>query len=210
MLTRRQEGRAAQTISHGIIYLRGVVEYMERLDYQVPIIKFPKIKVKNQRIRSLSRDEEIRLLSQLEPTNTKYYKKLTPHTDRTELLKQRKDNWDLVIMLLDIGARYSEISELTWQQVDLKDKTILFKRSKTNNEAMLYMSNRVYKVLKYRNDKKAHHKGVFTDKSGQNPRKDSTIAIRRAILNADMEDFRVHDFRHTCASRLVQNGMTVQ
>lgn len=36
------------------------------------------------------------------------------------------------------------------------------------------------------------------------------LAIRRAILNAGIEDFRVHDFRHTCASRLVQNGMTVQ
>jgi integrase len=210
VLTRRQEGRAAQTIEHGVIQLRGCVEYMDRLDYQVPIIKFPKIKVQNQRIRSLSRDEEIRLLAELVPDNTKYYKKLTPFTDKPELIKQRQDNWDLVIMLLDIGARYSEIAELTWQQVDLKNKTILLKRSKTNNEAVLYMSNRVYQVLKSRNDKKVHHKWVFTDKSGNNPRKHSTIAIRRAIKNAGIEDFRVHDFRHTCASRLVQNGMTVQ
>lgn len=210
VLTRRQEGRAPQTIEHGIIQLRGCIEYMDRLDYQAPVIKFPKIKVQNQRIRSLSRDEEIRLLNELEPDNTKYYRKLTPHTDKTELLKQRQDNWDLVVLLLDIGARYSEIAELTWQQVDLKNKTILLKRSKTNNEAVLYMSNRVYQVLKSRNDKKVHHKWIFTDKSGNNPRKHSTIAIRRAILNAGIEDFRVHDFRHTCASRLVQNGMTVQ
>jgi len=210
VLVRRQEGRAAQTIEHGVIQIRGCIEFMERLDYQVPAIKFPKIKVQNQRIRSLCRDEEIRLLAELEPTNTRYYKKLTPFTDKPELMKQRQDNWDLVIMLLDIGARYSEIAELTWQQVDLKDKTILLKRSKTNNEAVLYMSNRVYLVLKSRNDKKVHHKWIFTDKSGNNPRKHSTIAIRRAIQNAGIEDFRVHDFRHTCASRLVQNGMTVQ
>jgi len=92
VLTRRQEGRAAQTISHGIIYLRGVVEYMERLDYQVPTIKFPKIKVQNQRIRSLNRDEEIRLLAELEPTNTRYYKKLIPFAEKHELMKQRQDN----------------------------------------------------------------------------------------------------------------------
>ena len=210
VLTRRKEGRAAQTIEHGIIQLRGCVEYMSRLDYQTPIIKFPKIKVQNQRIRMLSKDEEIRLLSELVPDNTKYYKKLTPHTDKTELLKQRQDNWDLVIFLLDFGCRYSECAEIHWGQIDLKSKTILLKRSKTNNEAVLYMSNRVYQVLKRRSENKVHHKWVFTDKSGQNPRKHSTIAIRRAILNAGIEDFRVHDFRHTCASRLVQNGMTIQ
>ncbi|WP_206483665.1 hypothetical protein [Thalassotalea sp. G2M2-11] len=48
---------------------------------------------------------------------------------------------------------------------------------------------------------KVHQKWIFTDKSGNNPRKHSTIAIRRAIENAGIEDFRVHDFRHTCASR---------
>ena len=174
------------------------------------MIKFPKIKVKNQRIRSLSRDEEIRLLAELEPDNTKYYKKLTSHTDKTELLKQRQDNLDLVIFLLDFGCRYGEAAGLTYQQIDLKNKTILLKRTKTNNEAVLYMSNRVYQVLKTRNENKVHHKWIFTDKSGNSPRKHSTIAIRRAIQNAGIEDFRVHDFRHTCASRLVQNGMTVQ
>lgn len=183
---------------------------MERLDYQIPVIKFPKIKIQNQRLRMLSRDEEIRLLNELEPNNTKYYKKLTPNTEKGELLKQRQDNYDLVVLLLDIGARYSEVAELSWQQVDLINKTILLKRSKTNNEAVLYMSNRVYQVLKRRSESKVHQKWIFTDKSGNNPRKHSTIAIRRAIENAGIEDFRVHDFRHTCASRLVQNGMTVQ
>ncbi len=210
VLTRKQEGRAAQTIEHGIIQLRGCVEYMDRLDYQVPVIKFPKIKVQNSRLKMLSKDQEVRLFNELTPDNTKYYRKLTPHTDKTKLLNQRQDNFDLVVLLLDVGARYGEIAELTWQQVDLNKKTILLKRSKTNNEAVLYMSNRVYQVLKSRNDKKVHHKWIFTDKSGNNPRKHSTIAIRRAIKSAGIEDFRIHDFRHACASRLVQNGLNIQ
>jgi len=48
----------------------------------------------------------------------------------------------LVVLLLDIDVRYSEVAELTWQQVDLKEKTVLLKRSKTNNEAVVYMLNR--------------------------------------------------------------------
>ncbi|WP_432280229.1 tyrosine-type recombinase/integrase [Thalassotalea castellviae] len=34
--------------------------------------------------------------------------------------------------------------------------------------------------------------------------------MRRVIENAGIEDFRLHGFYHTCASRLVQNGMMVQ
>lgn len=210
ILVRKQEGKAAQTIEHSIIQLRGCVDYISRLDYQIPMVRFPKIKVSNQRIRALSRDEEIRLLNELQPDNLKYYRKLTPHVDRKELLQQRQDNYDLVVLLLDSGARYSEIAQLTWQQVDLKSKTILLRRSKTNNEAILHLSKRAYNVLASRSNSKAHAKWVFTDKSGDNHRKHSTIAIRNAISNAGIEDFRVHDFRHTCASRLVQNGMTVQ
>jgi len=68
----------------------------------------------------------------------------------------------------------------------------------------------MYQVLKSRSDKKVHCKWIFTDKSGKNPRMHSIIAIRRAIQNAGIEDFRVHGFRHTCASRLVHHGMTLQ
>ncbi|WP_373295198.1 tyrosine-type recombinase/integrase [Psychrosphaera saromensis] len=36
------------------------------------------------------------------------------------------------------------------------------------------------------------------------------MSIRRAIANAGIDDFRVHDFRHTCASRLVQNSFNLK
>ncbi len=210
VLTRRQEGRAAQTIDHGIIQLRGCIEYMSRLDYQVPDIKYPRIKVDNARVRFLEKECELKLLAELEPKNPKYFRKIAENSDNSALLKQRQDNYDLVILLLDVGARYGELSSLTYAQIDLENRTILLKRTKTNNETILHMSNRVYQVLKRRSENKAHPKWIFTDKSGKNPRKHSTIAIKRAIKNAGIEDFRIHDFRHTCASRLVRNGLQIQ
>ena len=210
VLTRKREGRANQTILHGIIQLRGCVNYMDRLDYQIPYLKYPKLKIQNQRVRSLSKDEEARLLAELDPNNPKYVSPIAGERSGLPLYKQRQDNLDLVLLLLDVGARYSEISRLKWEQVNLEDKTINLIRTKTNNQSILLLSKRCYEVLKRRYDERTSDVWVFTDKSGTNPRKHSTISIRRAIKNAGIENFRVHDLRHSCASRLVQNGLSLQ
>jgi len=210
VLKRKREGKAAQTIEHNIIQIRGAYQYAQKLGFQVSPVIFPKIKIQNKRIRSLSKDEEIRLLGELEPRNPNYYSKLTPSTDRLQLLNQRIDNYDLVVLLLDFGARYSEIAELKWEQVDLELQSINLIRSKTNNQATLLMSNRVYDVLKRRFKNKVSDIWVFTDKTGKNPRKHSTISIRKAIKNAGIDDFRVHDLRHSAATKLIRNGMTLQ
>jgi len=203
-------GKAAQTIEHNIIQLRGAYQYAQKLGFQVSPVIFPKIKIQNKRIRSLSKDEEVRLLSELEPRNPKYYSKLTPSTERIQLLNQRVDNYDLVICLLSLACRYSEAAELRWDQVDLELQTVNLKRSKTNNESCLLMDIRLYKVLKRRFETRTQDKWVFTDKSGKNPRKHSTISIRKAIKNAGIDDFRVHDLRHSAATKLIRNGMTLQ
>jgi integrase len=207
---RKAEGKAAQTIEHDIIQLRGCFQYAERLGYRVSKITFPKVKINNKRIRCLSKDEEDRLLVELEPNNPRYCSLLTPMQGRTTLLSQRQDNYDLVICLMDSGARYSEIAEMKFDQLDLGKRTIQLKRTKTSNESILMMSNRIYTILKRRLNSSNDKVWVFTDKSGKRPRNHSTISIRKALINAGVTDFKVHDFRHTCASRLVQNGMTIQ
>jgi len=210
VLKRKRENRAAQTIEHNVIQLRGAWLYAQKMGYQVSPIIFPKLKVNNKRIRSLTREEEVNLLSELEPRNPKYYSKLTPSTERLQLLNQRIDNYDLVLLLMDLGARYSEVAELKWEQVDLTLQTINLIRTKTNNETVLMMSNRVFEVLKRRSENKINDVWVFTDKSGKNPRKHSTISIRKAIKNCGINDFKIHDLRHHAATKLIRNGMTLQ
>jgi len=207
---RKKEKRAMQTIKHSIIQLRSMVEYVGKLGYKIPEITYPVLKVENSRIRSLSKEEEVRLFKELEPRNPKYYKQLTPKTDKTYLLDQRQDNVDLVTLLIDLGSRYSESAELKLDQVNLKDKTINLRRTKTNNESILMMSDRVFDVLKRRIETNPNGTWVFTDKTGLKPRRHSTIAIRNALKNAGIKDFKVHDFRHTFASRMVRSGMTLQ
>ena len=57
------------------------------------------------------------------------------------------DAYDLVILLLDTGARYSEIANIEWARIDLDDQSIRLWRSKVQNETVLYMSKRVFETL---------------------------------------------------------------
>jgi len=166
VLTRKREGRANQTILHGVIQFRGCVNYMDMMDYQVPYLKYPKLKIQNQRIRSLTRDEEARLLAELDPENSKYVSPIAGDPKDLPLYKQRQDNLDLVILLLDIGARYSEIAGCQWSQINLEDKTITLIRTKTNNQSVLLLSKRSLEVLKRRYEERNSDTWIFTDKSG--------------------------------------------
>jgi integrase len=207
---RKREGKAQQTIKHGLIQLKSCWAYADKLGFRVSHLVFPQLTVNNKRIRSLSKDEELRLLHELQPDNPRIFNNGTPNGNKDVLRQQRQDNYDLVVCLLDLGCRYAECAELKFEQINLDLQTVNIKRTKTNNESILMMSNRVFEILKRRCNTRTNEKWVFTDKTGKNPRKHATTSIRKAIERAGIEDFRVHDFRHTCASRMVQNGLTIQ
>ena len=53
------------------------------------------------------------------------------------------------------------------------------------------------------------NKYVFCNEKGTGPRGYAAKGIRTAFKRAGLTDVRIHDLRHTCASRLVQNGMSL-
>lgn len=53
------------------------------------------------------------------------------------MVKQRQDVYDFVIMLLDLGARHTEIASLTWDDIDLKNATVNIYRNKVKNQSVL-------------------------------------------------------------------------
>ncbi len=207
---RKREKKANQTIQHGIIQIRGAWKYANKMGYQVSPIEFPKLKITNMRVKCISREDERKLLEELSPDNPKYFSKLTPASKRTQLIQQRRDNHDFVVMLLDIGCRYGELAALTWEQVDIENQTIHLKRTKTNNEFIMMTTNRVQEILERRIKNRVSDTWVFTDKTGRHQRKHSTISIRNAMLKVGLSDYRVHDLRHTLASRMIRNNCTLQ
>ena len=118
-----------------------------------------------------------------------------------------QDNYDLIVLLLDTGARYSEIANIQRSQINLAERTISLWRSRVSNENIIFMTDRVHDILTRRScSTSGLH--VFTYKAGA-ARGYSSFAIRKAFCRVGLTDCTIHTLRHTHASRLIQNGLSV-
>lgn len=136
-----------------------------------------------------SLDETKRLLEALDPTaDLPYRPKYEDHPDKEN--QHRQDNYDLVVLLLDTGARYSEIANIIWDRIDLEDKVIHLWRPKVRNESIIYMTRRMHEILKRRSESKGGDH-VFTN-SGGGARGYSSKGIFNAFERAGLHDFRIH------------------
>lgn len=201
-----EKGLSPQTIKHQINLVMGAIRFAKREGYDAPEVYTPTIHIPNARNRFLSQDEERKLLRELDPARSARGLCKIDHQS-AERKRNQQDNYDLVIFLLDTGARYSEIANILWTQINLNENTIHLWRSKVGNQSILYMTKRVEQILERRIQSRCSHY-VFSNKSGDR-RGYRTIAIRKAFDRAGLQDCTIHTLRHTHASRLVQLGMSV-
>lgn len=204
---REKEGIAAQTIKHNFQVIRSAIAWAKDYGYLTKQVDFPKIKLPKHRLRYLSVDEEARLLTALDPKSERNNR---PDYEQRPAEENRmyQDNYDLVVILLDTGARYSEIANIKWSAIDIENSSINVWRPKVRNESIVYMTSRVKNILVRRSENKDSEEYVFTNLKGQ-PRGYSPKGIRSSIKRAGIENFKIHDLRHTCASRLVQAGLSL-
>lgn len=205
-LERQQAGYSNQTIKHMMGVIRGAIKYMARMGFQVSVVEYPRITLPKGRLRYLSFEEEQRLLLATDPC--RHIKGMPRYGQRpAETQREMDDLHDFVVLLLDTGARYSELATLTWQRIDLDQKEILLWRSKVNNESVLYMTDRVFDILSNRIRRKKSD-FVFENRSGK-ARNYIASTLRRMFIRAGLPDCSAHTLRHTHATRLIQNGLSL-
>ncbi len=130
--------------------------------------------------------------------------------ERQRLLAACKTSeWDklylLVIMALTTGARRGELLELSWSDIDFKARTAMLNMTKNGDPRVLTLPSPAIEAL-------MPHRGfglVFPgEKTPHNP---YTIKKpwAKALKQAEIENFRFHDLRHSAASYLVMNGATL-
>ncbi len=149
--------------------------------------KIPYRRSYNSRIRYLSQGEELTLIS---------------------LLRQ----WGLdgaadgFIVLIDTGLRIGEMQSLAEKDIDLDGQLIHAWQTKTKQPRTVPMTGRVRKIIRNRwtgmPAKKLFPQSYFYFQVAWNR--------ARSVMGFDNDgQFVIHTLRHTCASRLVQGGVSL-
>ncbi len=204
IIARRQGENSDATILHEIVAPTKTIKLMDKLCYSVPVIAFKELKADNRlrpakkRLRYLSVEEEQQLFVALDPSKTK----------NDEVKQERTEMRDLVIVLIDTGARYGEIATLKWSDVDLAGRHIY--RPKVKNESLIPVSDRVHECLKRRlESKRKDQVYAFEDSTKTTHRKYAPKAFKDACKRAEIPNVSLHTLRKTFASRMVQGGLNV-
>ena len=143
----------------------------------------------NKRDRWLTEDEESRLLP------------LLPFD-----LKQA------VIISMNTGLRKTEQFSLKWSDVDIPNKTIRVQESKAGMKGYIKMCQTVIDAFN-RIPHKIGSDQVFWKLTEKDPNlffKSFNKAFKGFLKEADIQNFKWHDFRHTFASRMAMKGKTLQ
>ena len=190
--TNRQRQRAVASVNRELQLLRNVFNFAKRQGWLTrspfelgePIISKAQ---ENQRDRTLSREEEKRLF--LACTGNVY----------RDLLRA------ILICALDTAMRRGEMFKLQWKDVDLEARQITVRpeNSKTERPRTIGISSRLLIELQRLYDASPDDPQylVFGIK---NSIKKSFAAV---LKEAGIEDFRLHDCRHTAITRMIQTGM---
>jgi len=182
-------------LSHACTMAEREWEWMETN----PLRKVSRMPESSGRVRYLSDDERPRLL------------KACRDSDHPHL-------YPIVLIALTTGARKSEILGLRWKDVDLRSNRAVLHDTKNKERRTLTLVPQVVDELrKLQKVRRIDDDLIFSDskatvisRGGQKPpgyfyfEKD----WRKARDEAQLEDFRFHDLRHSCASYLAMNGAT--
>lgn len=116
--------------------------------------------------------------------------------------------YDIVMMGLCTGMRSSEITNLTWEHVDLKNRWLFVDKSKNKEKRGIYITDEAYDVLSKRFEKRdPEKKWVFPSDSVDKPYEFRKL-WNKALEEAGVEDFQFHDLRHTFASYMAIDGVS--
>jgi integrase len=114
---------------------------------------------------------------------------------------------NMITFAINTGCRKSEITSLTWQQINFRDRMISLYETKSNKPRKIPMNEEVYDLLiaLYFGNNTGY---VFKQKNGKKVG-DFKIIFRNICKLAGVSGITFHMLRHTFCSRLMANGVNI-
>ncbi len=152
-----------------------------------PVKKF---REENQRQRYLSGDEMRRLLAALDGF---------PNRVVAGLFR----------FLLSTGLRKGEALSLRWKNVDMEGGTVFIDKSKTRKRMVVVNAVARGVIEEMEALRKDGHPYVFPGRGARQPLVNPNKAFRGILREAKIDDYRVHDLRHSFASCVINGGASL-
>lgn len=215
-------GLSESSANRKMASLRGMFSRAVEWEYLPahPMAKLKQIKTDTKsRIRYLLPDEEQRLRAALDDRQeqiraerdsanqwrTERKKALLPDLRAIEFADHLKP---LVLLSLNTGMRQGEVFNLTWADIDLKNKvvTVEGEGAKSGQTRHIPLNREALEIMKRWKQQAGNNSFVFPGKTGG--RLDNVKKSWAGLLDlARVTSFRWHDLRHTFASKLVMAGV---
>lgn len=161
-----------------------------------PVRAIRKAKENPGRERRLSKDEETRLLAQLEQSS---------RTERGSFKAGGTQNpWvrAVVIFAIETGMRRGEILSLMWDNVDLQKRVARLLDTKNGEGRSVPLTLKAKVLLD----------GLLRSNDGRvfpTTAEAVKLAFVRAVDRAQIKNFRFHDLRHEAITRMFEKGLNV-
>lgn len=135
-------------------------------------------------------------------------------TERAALLKACRESPDpnintAVMLALATGARYSNIRNLTWADVDRKTWRLRLIETKNGQPRYVPIIGPAQKALKAQHARDVIGEGWVFKGAHDDAPADLDRPWRKVREAAKLKNFRFHDLRHTTASYLTMNGASL-
>jgi integrase len=109
----------------------------------------------------------------------------------------------ILIVALNTGMRRNEILSLRWVNVDFVKGFIFIEDSKNGKSRKIPMNVAVFEAL---HDLSKKFEYVFFNEETKSHIKDIKTGFKAACRRAEIEGLRLHDLRHTAASKMIEAG----
>jgi len=187
-----------RSINYVLATARQIYTYAIKNNYYKevnPLSKVKMLKLDNAKIGFFTKEEAEQVITFFEKYNKLLYR--------------------LTVLLLHTGGRFSEVASLTWNDINLNQKSIYFKKTKDGNARHIAMSERVEKIIAELKQEQINElvipSPVTQKQIGQMPKQwqeavDSIIEGNRSRGKAKLT---THSLRHTHASWLAIEGLDI-